>query len=98
MGYEWFPLIDPSFEVGNVVDVPSPQSMVTAHGASWSGSLHDGPSSVNSAPTNTVCSPPAVTLVDWFGGLGDPGFVTCSVAPGLSGTVRVAVSVPPVED
>src|SRR5213593_535993 len=69
-GYECEPPIDPSLDVVNVVDKPSPQSMVTVHGASWSGSLKPAPLSENNAPTSTVWSPPAVTTGGWLGGGG----------------------------
>src|SRR5437773_2197444 len=94
MGYECDPLIGPSFEVWNGVDdVPSPQSMVTIHGASWSGSLNDAPSSVNSEPTNTNCSPPAITLGGWFGALQVIVKSACPVPP--DGTVTV-LELPPL--
>ena len=44
--------------------------MVTVHGPLWSGSEKDAPCRLNSAPTSTNCSPPAVTLGGWFGGGG----------------------------
>ena len=81
-----------------MLDVPSPQSMVTVHGPSWSGSLNPAPVSENSAPSNTVCSPPAVTTGGRFGGGGAVTVTGCDTLPvafWLSVTVSVTVKVPP---
>src|SRR5256885_16242792 len=44
--------------------------MMTVHGPSWSGSVNDAPCSVKSRPSNTLCSPPAMTLGGRLGGGG----------------------------
>src|SRR2546426_218578 len=96
-GYECEPPIDPSLDVVNVVDKPSPQSMVTVHGASWSGSLKPAPLSENNAPTSTVWSPPAVTTGGWLGGGGAVTVTGCDTEPvalWLSVTVGVTVKRP----
>src|SRR6185437_15198078 len=63
------PGIDPSLGAVKLAGVVwSPQSMVTFHGPSWSGSVNDAPFSVNPRPTRTSWSPPALTTGGWFAG------------------------------
>src|SRR2546430_6333028 len=84
-GYECVPLIVPSLDVENASRLPSPQSMVTFHGASWSGSLKAARSSVKSRPTAMFWSGPAVTT---GGAVQVSVNGTWVVLPAITATVR----------